>query len=121
MIKITHKTTVLTCRPEHEVGMRLSLMVADKIPTPRQFRAKANAGGVGRKYPKFTPGESTAQYVREYTMLNARKSGHGIQRGAFLSITDINRGDIWLRAFYAPLSTAPQFAPTDMVVEEDLV
>lgn len=120
MIVFHHKTTLVTCKPEHEVAMRLALMVADDIESPRKFRGRVNRGGIGRKYPKFTDGMSTAQYVREFAMLNAHKAGYNY-RGVALSATDIKREDDWIAAFYAPLSTAPQFAPTDVSVEEDLV
>ena len=120
MIVFHYGTTLVTCKPEHEVAMRLDLLLADDIESPKKFRARVNRGGVGRKYPTFIDGMSTARYVREFTLLNARKAGYNY-RGVALSATDIKREDDWVDAFYAPLSTAPQFAPTDTPVEEDLV
>jgi hypothetical protein len=86
------------------------LKKASKCPTPAAARRTEK-----RSYPKFAEGTSTADYVRGYTMLNARMSGHGIRSGAFLTIDDIRREQSWLDSFYAPLSTEPQFTPVDEV------
>lgn len=118
---IAHKTTRLTCKPARAAALQIALAAADKIQSPRQFRARANAGGVSRKYPKFSDGMSTDQYVRQYAVINGRSTGYGIQRGAYQAITDIKRENDWVDAFYAPLSTAPQFASAYPVLEEDLV
>ena len=103
----------LVC-PENVEAYTLALQAASKVPTVRQARAKALMGGVSRKYPKFKDGMSTAEYVRAFAMLNTT------QRGQFLSVADIAREEKAIAAFFAPLSTTPQFAPSDEVLEEVL-
>ena len=109
----------LVC-PENVEAYTLALQAASKVPTVRQARAKALMGGVSRKYPKFKDGMSTAEYVRAFAMLNTTQTGHGIQRGQFLSVADIAREENRIKDFFEPLSTLPQFASSDEVSEEAL-
>jgi hypothetical protein len=112
-------TTMARVKPEHVEATRLLLERASKIPTPKQAHAKALKGGVSRKYPKFEAGQSTARYVREFHMLNARMTGGSIVYGPRLSVTDILREEAHIKDFFEPLSTLPQFAQSDEVIEEE--
>jgi hypothetical protein len=112
-------TTMARVKAENVEATRLLLERASKIPTVKQAHAKALKGGVSRKYPKHQPGQSTARYVRDFHMLNARTTGFGIQRGSFLSVTDILREEAHIKDFFEPLSTLPQFAQSGEVIEEE--
>ena len=95
-----------------------AMVDADKVPTCKQARARALMGGVSRQYPKFKNGMSTAEYVRQFAMLNAHQSGGGVVYGRALSTYDIAREVNWIKDFFEPLSTLPQFAKTGEVIEE---
>lgn len=103
-----------------ETDLRLQIERASKVPTPKQAHANALRGGVTRKYPKFAEGMCAADYVRQFTMLNARQTGAGIRSGPFLSTADIKREEEWMQGFFEPLSTNPQFAQADEAIEEVL-
>ena len=111
-------TTMARVRPENRERIEAALVKASKIPTAKQARANALRGGVSRKYPKFTEGMCAADYVRQFTMLNARQTGGGIRSGPFLSMYDIKREEEAMAAFFQPLSVAPQFAQSGEVIEE---
>ena len=91
---------------------------ANKVTTAAATRAAYARRTDKRLYPKFNEGDTTADYVRAYTMLNARTTGHGLRVGNYLSITDIQREEAWIKSFYEPLSTARQFTPVDEVEAE---
>lgn len=118
---IKHATcTVSTKDPVRAVILLAQLEKASKVPTPKAARAQALKGGGTRKYPKFKDGMTVAEYARQYAMLNARTSGHGIQSGAFLSGADVLREQGWIANFYEPLSTLPMFTPSSEVLEETI-
>lgn len=94
------------------------LKKASKLPSPAAARAAVARRTDKRSYPKFAESDSTADYVRAYTMLNARLTGHGLRTGYFLAINDIKREVAWINSFYQPLSTEPQFTPVDEVIAE---
>lgn len=119
-VSIRVGTTTAWVKPEHYDATIVALHKASKIPTVKQARAAALRGGISRKYPKFTEGMTPADYAQQYTMLNARQSGHGIQRGQFLSGADVLREQAWILDFYQPLSTLPMFTPSDEVLEETI-
>ena len=113
-------TTTARVNPENVESIRLQLERASKVPTVKAARAAALKGGIRRKYPKFTEGMSTSMYVRQYSMLNTRQTGYGIQRGSFLSAADLTREDAAIKEFFHPLSTLPMFTPSGEVVEETI-
>lgn len=71
-----------------------------KTPSVKQARAAALRKADKREYPKHHDGQSTAHYVERYQLLNA---------GLNLTPDD---------DFFQPLSTNPQFAQRDEVIEE---
>lgn len=91
------------------------LKKASKLITPAAARAAVARRTDKRSYPAFAEGDTTAEYVRAFTMLNARTTGHGLRNGYFLSITDILREEAWIKSFYEPLSIARQFTPVEEV------
>ena len=91
------------------------LKKASKLITPAAARAAAARRTEKRSYPAFAEGDTTADYVRAYTMVNAKKTGYGLRTGSYLSIDDIWREDAWIKSFYEPLSTARQFTPVEEV------
>ena len=118
---IKHETcTVSTKDPVRAVILLAQLEKASKVPTVKAARAAALKGGVTRRYPKFKDGMTVAEYAEQYTMLNARMSGHGIRIGAFLSGADVMREKSWIANFYESLGTLPMFTPDDTVVEETI-
>jgi hypothetical protein len=83
MITITHNRARLTVHPEHAEPTRELLALIDKSKGKkgRKFskyqidddgkRRVVGPGSMGRNYPTFTPGMSTADYVARYATLNA--------------------------------------------------
>ena len=88
---------------------------ANKVTSAASTRAACARRTDKRLYPKFSEGDTTADYVRKYTLLNARTTGHGLRVGNYLAITDIQREEAWIKSFYEPLSTEPQFTPVEEV------
>ena len=70
-----------------------------------KFKRKAIVGGVSRKYPQFSAGDSTADYVAAYSRLNDqyrlidRKETTGDHATGY----KVERGP----SFFAPLNTEP--------------
>lgn len=92
------------------------LKKASKLITPAAARAAVARRTDKRSYPAFAEGDTTADYVRAYTMLNAKKTGYGLRIiGSYLSIDDVLRETAWIASFYEPLSTARQFTPVEEV------
>lgn len=76
-----------------------------------------------RVYPKFKDGMTVEQYVHAYYGLNSlrwKPCDVGIQRGVYTPDSDYEALRQEVNAFFQPLSTAPQFAQNDTVVEEVL-
>jgi hypothetical protein len=82
MITITHNRARLIVHPEHAEQTRELLAIVDKSKGKkgRKFskyqidddgkRRVVGPGSMGRNYPTFTPGMSTADYVARYAALN---------------------------------------------------
>ena len=86
MITINHNRATLTVQPENAESTRELLALIDKSKgrRGRKFskyqidddgkRRIVGPGSMGRNYPTFTPGMSTADYVARYALLNASLS-----------------------------------------------
>lgn len=69
MITITHNRATFTVKPENAEPTREVLALIDKSKG-RKGRKLKRETAVRRQYPVFTPGMSTAEYVRRYAALN---------------------------------------------------
>ena len=69
MITITHGKATFTVKPENTQGVYDLLALIDKSKG-RKGRKLKRETAVRRQYPVFTPGMSTAEYVRRYAALN---------------------------------------------------
>lgn len=104
-------TTVARVHPENREKTQLLLERANKIKTPKQFRAALNATKCVRQYPKHKDGQSTKRYVEQYYTFNANAFG-----GAYADSKEL------VADFFAPLSNDDQYAITGPeVIEEAIV
>ncbi len=108
-------STTLRCKPENEDVMRAAIEKASRIPTPRSVNAKFANRRDSRKYPAFAEGMSTAEYVREFYVLNAAPPYGGISK----LMRDEAHGQV--AKLFEPLSKSRQFSQPEQSVEEDLV
>lgn len=73
MIEIKHGRAVLRVLPERAQETHDALARVDKGKGPKLPKAKGNPkhDSSKRHFPKFTPGMPTADYLREYSILNS--------------------------------------------------
>lgn len=84
----------------------LAAVYALQNAKPRKPRLK----GERRKYPRFVPGMSTAEYVRQFLALNCSQSGG--RHSADPVNAYPNPAHVDHLSFYATLNTAPAALPT---------
>ena len=77
MITITHGRATFTVKPEHAEPTRELLALIDKSKGRKgrklpKDKGQAKHDSTKRFYPVFTPGMSTAEYVKLYALQNDR-------------------------------------------------
>ncbi len=118
-IHIGRQCYTLRDGPEREAQFWLDLAKANKLPSVKQARAKANAGDVRRKFPRFVQGISTADYAASYYRLNAAYFVTWVEAASLAHHTQ--EGCRLVDNFFEPLNRAPSAVLVGEEVVEEII